>query len=274
MSAAATLAGAAPDPSGWHSIDWKGVCRTVRRLQARIVKAVREGRWDKVKALVYLLTHSFSGRALAVLRVTSNTGARTPGADGVPLEHAGGQVGGFQQAPSLRLPTPAAAQSLHSQEQRQARPLGIPTMTDRAMQALYLLGLDPIEETRRIAIRTGFACSGAAPTPWINVTRSWSPHGPAGCSKGTSSRALTGSATTGCWPRPDGQGHPPEVVAAGFLEKDVFFATTEGTPQGGIISPALANRTLDGLEPLLTQHFGDATPIANGREGPPGPVCG
>src|SRR5258707_9214692 len=82
MSAAAKLAGAAPGCApDWHSIDWKKVYRTVRRLQARIVKAVRAGRWGKVKALVYLLTHSFAGRALAILRVVSNSGARTPGVD-------------------------------------------------------------------------------------------------------------------------------------------------------------------------------------------------
>src|SRR3954454_17664425 len=70
MSAAGMLAGAAPDRTpDWHSIDWKKVWRTVRRLQARIVKAVAEGRWNKVKALVSLLTHSFDGRALAILRV-------------------------------------------------------------------------------------------------------------------------------------------------------------------------------------------------------------
>src|SRR5262252_6317905 len=84
MTQAATLAGAAPDPAvPWHSINWKRVYRMARRLQARIVKAVQEGRWHKVKALVYLLTHSFSGRALAILRVVSNSGAKTTGVDGV-----------------------------------------------------------------------------------------------------------------------------------------------------------------------------------------------
>src|SRR4051795_2789037 len=84
MSAAEMLAGAAPERTpDWHSIEWKKVWRTVRRLQARIVKAVAEGRWNKVKALVYLLTHSFSGRALAILRVVTNSGAKTPGVDGV-----------------------------------------------------------------------------------------------------------------------------------------------------------------------------------------------
>src|SRR5436305_8368109 len=84
MSAAEQLAGAAPDrATDWHSIDWKKVYRTVRRLQARIVKATREGRWGKVKALVYLLTHSFGGRALAIRRVVTNSGASTPGVDGI-----------------------------------------------------------------------------------------------------------------------------------------------------------------------------------------------
>jgi RNA-directed DNA polymerase len=84
MSAAEMPAGAAPGRTpDWHSIPWKKVWRTVRRLQARIVKAVAEGRWNKVKALVYLLTHSFGGRALAILRVVSNSGAKTPGVDGI-----------------------------------------------------------------------------------------------------------------------------------------------------------------------------------------------
>ena len=68
MSATEMLAGAAPNLApDWHSINWKTVYRNVRQLQARIVKAVRKGRWNKVKTLVYLLTHSFSGRALAIL---------------------------------------------------------------------------------------------------------------------------------------------------------------------------------------------------------------
>jgi len=69
--------------AGWHDIDWQAVHRNVRRLQARIVKATKEGRWGKVKALQRLLTHSYSGKALAVRRVTENQGGTTPGVDGV-----------------------------------------------------------------------------------------------------------------------------------------------------------------------------------------------
>src|SRR5712671_6708368 len=69
--------------SHWDRIDWCQCRRHVRRLQARIVKATREGRWGKVKTLQWLLTHSFSGQALAVKRVTENQGKNTPGVDRV-----------------------------------------------------------------------------------------------------------------------------------------------------------------------------------------------
>jgi RNA-directed DNA polymerase len=83
MTAVVTLAGAPPYGTvDWNSIDWRKVNRNVRRLQARIVKAIEAGRWGKVKALQWLLTHSFSGKALAVRRVTENRGRRTPGVDG------------------------------------------------------------------------------------------------------------------------------------------------------------------------------------------------
>src|SRR5262249_27984137 len=84
MTAVTTLTGAlSTGPAAWHTIDWYAVHRTVRRLQARIVKAVQAGRWGKVQALQHLLTHSFSGKALAVQRVTTNNGRKTPGMDGV-----------------------------------------------------------------------------------------------------------------------------------------------------------------------------------------------
>ena len=81
---AGILAGAASTEAvSWHAIDWQKAHRNVCRLQARIVKAWQQGRWGKVKALQRLLTHSWSGRLIAVKRVTENPGKRTPGIDGV-----------------------------------------------------------------------------------------------------------------------------------------------------------------------------------------------
>ena len=61
----------AGDAIKWHTVIWDAVRRHVRRLQMRIAKAVKEGKPGKVKALQWLLTHSFHARLLAVKRVTS-----------------------------------------------------------------------------------------------------------------------------------------------------------------------------------------------------------
>lgn len=148
MTAAATLTGAVSrDAAGWHDIDWRAVNQVVRRLQARIVKATRAGRWGKVKALQRLLTCSFSGKALAVRRVTENAGKRTSGVDRVLWDTpaskrkavAALRRRGYQPLPLRRI--------YIEKRNGKLRPLGIPTMADRAMQALYLLALDPIAET-------------------------------------------------------------------------------------------------------------------------------
>src|SRR5215470_16831400 len=148
MTATAEVAGAAPDlASTWHTLPWGKVWRNVRRLQARIVKAVQEGRWGKVRALQYLLTHSFSAKALAVRRVTENQGKRTPGVDRVTWKtpaHKATAIGTLRQR-SYR-PQPLRRVYV-AKPNGKLRGLGIPTMRDRAMQALYLLALDPIAET-------------------------------------------------------------------------------------------------------------------------------
>src|SRR4051794_32749713 len=148
MTADQNAAGAASHAEeGWHSINWRSAYRIVCRLQARIVKAIQAGRWGKVKALQRLLTHSFSGKALAVRRVTENHGKHTPGVDREVWDtpdhkaHAIRRLRqrGYRPQPLRRIYIP--------KKHGQRRPLGIPTMLDRAMQALYLLALDPIAET-------------------------------------------------------------------------------------------------------------------------------
>jgi RNA-directed DNA polymerase len=150
MTAVTTLTGAlSTGPVAWHTINWYAVHRTVRRLQARIVKAVQAGRWGKVQALQHLLTHSFSGKALAVQRVTTNDGKKTPGVDGMVWdtpEKKARAIGALRQRSYRALPLRRVYIPKKDGTHRQ-RPLSIPAMHDRAMQALYLLALDPIAET-------------------------------------------------------------------------------------------------------------------------------
>src|SRR2546423_5583678 len=132
-----TFAGAAPhNEVKWHRIDWSAVHRTVRRLQARIVKATQEGKWGKVKALQHLLTHSFSGKALAVRRVTENQGKTTPGVDkdiwDTPEKKAQAvhtlKQRGYHPQPLRRGEIPKKNNKL--------RPPSIPRLSGRAMQVL------------------------------------------------------------------------------------------------------------------------------------------
>jgi len=127
MNVDSSMCAASGQASHWEQIDWAKCERQVGRLQARIVKATREGRWGKVTALQRLLTHSFSGKALAVKRVTENQGKRTPGVDSVSwttpaakLKAIGSlQRRGYRPLPLRRVYIPKA--------NGKQRPLGIPT---------------------------------------------------------------------------------------------------------------------------------------------------
>ncbi len=240
----------------WHSIDWRAVNETVRRLQARIVKATQAGKWHKGQALQYLLTHSYSGKALAVRRVTENQGKNTPGIDKVIWTDPGSKEvaihqlrkRGYKALPLRRvyIPKPNGTK----------RPLGIPTMQDRAMQALYLLALDPVVETTADPNSYGFrkerSCADAmeqCATVLSNSTRpQWILEGDIQSCFDKSSHAwlLThipmDKAILSTW------------LKTGYMDKSVLYETEDGTPQGGISSPVLAKRTLDGLEMLLRKQ--------------------
>ena len=140
----------------WPDIDWARCVRNVRRLQIRIVKATQEGRWNKVKVLQRLLTGSFSGKVLAVKRVTENEGKRTAGVDrqlwstpeakSQAVQNLNGR--GYKPLPLRRVYIPKSKTRM--------RPLGIPTMKDRAMQAVHLLALEPVSETKADRNSYGF----------------------------------------------------------------------------------------------------------------------
>jgi RNA-directed DNA polymerase len=241
----------------WQAIDWQQVNRNVRRLQARIVQATQEGRWGKVRALQRLLTHSFSGKARAVRRVTENQGKQTPGVDhelwdtparkGQAIRRL--RTRGYRPRPLRRVYIP--------KKHGQRRPLGIPTMTDRAMQALHLLALDPIAETTADPNSYGFR-KGRSPADAIERCFHL-------LSKPGSPQWILEGDIRACFDQISHDwllAHIPidrailrSWLTAGYMKQGIRHPTEAGTPQGGIISPVLANLTLDGLERLLAHHF-------------------
>ncbi len=242
----------------WHSLDWATIHQTVKRLQMRIAKATREGKYGRVKALQRILTHSLSGRAIAVKRVTENQGKTTAGVDKVVWDTPKLKTEavmslkrkGYQPQPLRRVFIPKANGKM--------RPLGIPTMKDRAMQALHLLALEPVSETKADSNSYGFrpmrASRDAAEQCFVslggNHTAQWVLEADiAGCFDNINHDWLMNNV---CMDK----GILRKWLKAGYKWNGKLFSTDAGTPQGGIISPTLANLTLDGMEQMLLDRFG------------------
>ena len=241
----------------WDRIDWTKAELAVRKLQARIVKAQKEGRYNKVKALQWTLTHSFYAKALVVKRVTSNGGGNTPGVDMETWEKPEAKTQAISKL-KRRGYQPKPLRRVHIKKSNgKLRPLGIPTMKDRAMQALYLMALEPVSETTADSRSYGFRkerrCMDAV-MQCHNILR-----------KGYSPEWILEGDIKGCFDHishqwlidniPMDKSILKQFLKAGFVFQGELFPTEAGTPQGGIISPILANMALDGMQKLLSDRF-------------------
>jgi RNA-directed DNA polymerase len=242
----------------WNSIHWNDVRAHVNRLQTRLAKAVVERKWNLVKRLQYLLTHSYCAKLLAVRVVTQNRGKRTPGVDGELWTTASDKMRAVlrltdtqycaQPLKRIFIPKPGTDTK---------RPLSIPTMIDRAMQALYALALQPVAETladkRSFGFRLFRSAQDASQYAFNCLAR-----------RNSSKWVLEGD-IRGCF---DNISHEwlknnvlidrsilTQFLKAGFVYDQKLYPTDVGTPQGGVISPLLANLTLDGIEALLALRY-------------------
>jgi len=241
----------------WHTIMWRKVIHTVRRLQRRIAKAVKEGRWGKAKALMYLISKSFYAKLLAVFRVTTNKGGNTPGVDNTVLKsgkeklHAAGSL-------KIRGYTPKPLRRVYIlKKSGKKRPLSIPSMYDRAMQALYAIALDPVAETTADPNSYGFrekrSCADAVAQCFLSLCRK------------TSAQWIFEADIKSCFDQIDHDWIMENIpvnrtilrkwLKAGYIDNNQMFPTPKGTPQGGVISPTIMNMVLDGMEYVLKNQF-------------------
>lgn len=250
----------------WEAIDWQKALAYVQKLQVRIVKAQKEGHYSKVKSLQWLLTHSFYAKALAVKRVTSNQGKRTSGVDHELWLTPQAKFNAISKLNRRGYHPQPLRRHYIPKKNGKMRPLGIPTMTDRAMQTLYKFSLEPIAETyadpNSYGFRIGRSTHDAIEQCFTDLN------------KGKSPEWILEGDIKGCF---DHISHewlleniPMDTqilekwLKCGYVETRKLFPTDEGAPQGGTISPTLMNMTLDGLERLLQERLPTRQKV-NGR---------
>ncbi len=245
--------------SMWNAIDWANIRENVFRQQCRIARASREENLTEILQLQKELVNTDDAKGLAVWEVVHRKSRNSPGVDGIVWETPAQRMsavlhlntGMYESLPLYRFYIP--------KESGKLRPLGIPAMQDRAMQMLYNFALQPVAETWGDPHSFGYRLyrsardAGRTIRQFLSVWRN------------DEVRVLDAD-ITGCFDNirhdwllkhiPVSRAFLKQVLKSGYIDNGNYYPTTRGVPQGGIISPVLANMTLDGLEPRLMKAFG------------------
>jgi RNA-directed DNA polymerase len=241
----------------WSTLPWRQLEKRVFKLQKRIYQASARGDVKTVRKLQRLLLHSWSSKCLAVRRVTQdNQGKRTAGIDGVKsltpqqrFELVNTLNVSSQSQPTRRIWIPKANSA-------DLRPLSIPTIADRALQALVKQAIEPEWEARfepnSYGFRPGRSCHDAIEAIFTKIK--------------SQAKYLLDADIAKCFERIDHDALLRKLntsptlrrqirawLKAGVMDNEHLFPTDMGTPQGGVISPLLANIALHGMEQVVKQ---------------------
>lgn len=246
----------------WQSINWNSIEHSIFKIQKRIYEAEKNGEYRKVRDQSRLLTHSKRSLLYAIKLVTKkNKGRKTSGIDGIVINSDSERMALFEELSKCKidLHNPKPVRRIYiPKRNNKKRPLGIPTIIDRVYQEVCKLALEPICEAKLGADSYGFRPS-----------------------RGTGDAIAKIHASTRRLKRPyvfegdfqscfdtlnhqhilDKLGNFPlknlikKWLEAGYVENNVFKKTRTGTPQGGIISPLLANLALQGIEEALNVTY-------------------
>src|SRR5213082_60901 len=234
------LANGTEKQTDWNAIDWRKAKRTVRNLRHRIFRATQEGNLNKVRSLQKLMLKSYSNRLVSVRRVAQvNAGKHTPGVDKLVIKtpaargkmvDALAHYSPWKAKPARRVYIPKANHKL--------RPLGIPVVVDRCLQAMLKNALEPAWEARfegtSYGFRPGRSCHDAIEKIYLlarpNKTKKWVLDADI---RGAFDNISHDHLLSAIGPVP-GKELIKQWLKAGYVEQEIFHATERGTPQGGL----------------------------------------
>lgn len=253
----------------WHLIDWKKAETVVKDLQEKIVIATLNENMKEVYFLQWKLLNTFEAKTLAIRKVITNKGKKTAGTDGIVWNSPKDYLNAIQALTEIvKDPQEYRAQPLRrvwipKANSKELRPLGIPTILDRAVQALYHLGVDPAVETKSDPNSFGFRKFRSTQDA-ITAIRSL-------MDKKSSPSWVLEADISKCFDKISHEflmKHTPichkmvlkQWLKSGVMEQLNYMETDAGTPQGGVISPLLSNVALNGIEKYIKR----ANPLIKG----------
>ncbi|MEG4944989.1 reverse transcriptase domain-containing protein, partial [Microcoleus sp. F4-D5] len=243
--------------TNWRSVNWRQANKVVRQLRQRIFRATQEGKWKKVRSLQKLLMRSYSNMLVSVRRVTqTNQGKNTPGVDKLVVKtpEARGMLVDILNKYIPWKPLPTLRVYIPKSNGKQ-RPLGIPCLIDRCLQAVVKNALEPAWEAVFEGSSYGFRPGRSAHDAIGKSYLIGCPH--------RKKKWVVDADIKGCFDNIDHDflmkaiGNFParklihQWLKSGYMENGAFYDTMTGTPQGGIVSPLLANIALHGMEEAL-----------------------
>ncbi len=235
----------------WNMLNWRKLERASFKLQKRIYRASQRGDYKAVQKLQKTLMRSWSARCVAVRKVTQdNKGKNTAGVDRVKSLNPSQRL---KTAQNLKIDRKANALRrvwIPKPGREEKRPLGIPTIRDRTRQALAKMALEPEWEAKFEESSYGFRPGRSAHDAIEHIF----------IALGQKSKYVLDADIAKCFDKinhvellkkintfPKMRRQVKAWLKAGILERDTLFPTPEGTPQGGVISPLLANIALHGM---------------------------
>lgn len=246
----------------WDALDWKGIHYRVRKIQKRIARAAASKDWHAVSELQKMVYHSYECRLLAVHRVTTQKNTRTPGLDGKFWRTDEERYAAVDSLLDLERYCPKPFKRFlvpKDHDRTKKRPLSVPVIYDRAVQGLVLIGLDPVVEVLADKHAYGFRCNRSAYDTIYDIVTY--------LGFGEGRQWFLRTDVKECFDHISHDWllrHTPmdkkllkTILTCGYISKDGFFPTTEGVPQGGVLSPVITTLALSGFEKIVQMQFPD-----------------